>query len=294
MCERFREEHLPKKRPSTQRLYGDIIDQMILPKLRHLKVVEVTFADIDGLHRKITKGGAPYYANRALAVLSKMFNFAIRWGWRTDSPAKGIERNHEQKRERYLSADELDRLSKALAKYPDQEAASIIRLLLLTGARCGEVRAMRWEHLDLENGIWTKPGAATKQATVHRVPLSAPVRQLLDKLYRAKDDAAEFVFPGRKGHRSEISRPWQHLCRTAGISGVRIHDLRHTYASILASSGHSLPIIGRLLGHTQPATTARYSHLQDNPLRLATERAAAIIAGRGRDAEIVRFRRRGR
>jgi Arm domain-containing DNA-binding protein/integrase-like protein len=116
MCERFREEHFPKKRPTTQRLYGDIIDQMILPKLRHLKVVEVTFADVDGVHRKITKGGTPYYANRALAVLSKMFNYAIRWGWRTDSPAKGIERNHEQKRERYLSADELDRLSKALAK----------------------------------------------------------------------------------------------------------------------------------------------------------------------------------
>jgi integrase len=167
-------------------------------------------------------------------------------------------------------------------------------LLLLTGARCGEVRAMRWEHLDLENGIWTKPGATTKQATVHRVPLSAPARQLLDRLYRAKDAAAEFVFPGRNGHRSEISRPWLHLCRAARISDVRIHDLRHTYASILASSGHSLPIIGRLLGHTQPATTARYSHLQDDPLRLATERAGAIIAGKGRNTEIVSFRRRGR
>jgi integrase len=290
LCERFGEEHLPKKRPSTQRFYRDIIDKMILPKLRHLKVAEVTFADVDALHRKITKGGAPYHANRALAVLCKMFNLAIRWGWRTDNPSKGIERNHEEKRERYLSADELDRLSKALAKYPDQQAASIVRLLLLTGAR----RAMRWEHLDLENGIWTKPSATTKQGTVHRVPLSAPARQLLDKLYHAADDAAGFVFPGRNGHRSEIARRWQHLCRAAGINGVRIHDLRHTYASILASSGHSLPIIGRLLGHTTPATTARYSHLQDDPLRLATERVGAIIAGKGHDAEIVSIRHRGR
>ena len=97
LCQRFGEEHLLKKRPSTQRLYRDIIDKMILPKLRHLKVAEVTFADVDALHRKITKGGAPYHANRALAVLCKMFNLAIRWGWRTDNPSKGIERQSRRK-----------------------------------------------------------------------------------------------------------------------------------------------------------------------------------------------------
>ena len=290
MCERFREEHLPKKRPATQRLYGDVIDQMVLPKLRHFKVVEVTFADIDALHRKITKGGAPYYANRALAVLTKMFNFAIRWGWRTDNPAKGIERNQEFKRDRYLSAAELDRLGKALAKYPDQQTANMVRLLLLTGARVGEVRAMRWENLEIETGVWTKPGSSTKQKSVHRVPLSAPARQLLAGMYRG--DAGGFVFAGRNGHRSEISRPWRHLCNAARITDARIHDLRHTYASLLASSGHSLPIIGKLLGHTQPATTARYAHLQDDPLRLATERVGSILAGhKGADAEVVNFRR---
>jgi integrase len=290
MCERFTEGHLPKKRASTRESYGIIIEKLILPKMRHFKVIEVTFADVDALHRKITKDGSPYQANRAVAVLSKMFNFAIRWGWRTDNPAKGIERNQETKRDRYLSTDELARLSDALAEYRDQQAANIIRLLLLTGARSGEVKAMHWEHLDLENGVWTKPGSTTKQATLHRVPLSAPARLLLADLRRDADDEAEFVFPGRVGeHRMEFRKAWKHLCKTARIKGARPHDMRHTYASVLVSSGHSLEIIGRLLGHTQPATTARYSHLADDPLRAATERAGAIVSGNGKGGEVVNF-----
>jgi integrase len=291
MCQRFIEEHLPKKRPSTGRDYKAHINNQILPKLRHFKVAEVTFADIDGLHRKITKSprtskkrkitkeGAPYQANRCVAVLSKMFSLAIRWGWRTDNPARGLERNQENKRERYLSPEELVRLSEALAKYPDQQAANIIRLLMLTGARSGEVRAMRWA--DINGGIWTKPGATTKQKTFHRVPLSAPAQQLLAKLQDRAAEDAEFVFPGRyEGHRIEFKKAWGHLCKAARINDARPHDLRHTYASVLASSGHSLPIIGRLLGHTQAATTQRYAHLQDDPLKLATERVGAILNGK--------------
>ena len=290
LCQRFIEEHLPKKRQSTQRNYSTIIDKLILPKLKHFKVAEVTYSDIDGVHRKVTKDGAPYHANRTVAVLSRMFNFSIRWGWRTDNPAKGIERNQEPKRDRYLSADELERLSDALAIYEDQQAANIIRLLLLTGARSGEVKAMRWENLDLQNGIWTKPGSTTKQATLHRVPLSAPARLLLAKIHDDATAGAEFVFPGRiGGHRVEFKKAWRHLCKAARIKDCRPHDLRHTYASVLVSSGHSFPIIGKLLGHSQPATTARYSHLADDPLRLATERAGQIISGKKGDAEIIRF-----
>jgi integrase len=193
LCARFEDEHLPKKRPKTAADYRALVENLILPRLRHHKVSEIGFADVDALHRKITKDGAPYQANRTVAVLSKMFNLAIKWGWRTDNPAKGVERNQEIKRERYLSSEELARLSDALAEYSDQQAANIIRLLLLTGARSGEVRAMRWEYLDLENGVWTKPGATTKQATLHRVPLSAPARQLLAVLSREANDDAEFV-----------------------------------------------------------------------------------------------------
>jgi integrase len=220
-----------------------------------------------------------------MALLSKMMALAIRWNWRSDNPCRGIERNQEQKRKRYLSSDELVRLTAALAGHGDQQAADIVRLLLLTGARKGELVGATWDQFDLENGIWTKPGATTKQATDHVVPLSAPARQLLAGLHKARDDSG-YLFRGRLGHRREIKDSWTGICKAAGIEGLRVHDLRHSFASSLAGAGFSLPIIGALLGHTQPATTARYAHLQDDPLRAATERAGAILSGQP-SAEIV-------
>ncbi|ESX24347.1 site-specific integrase [Mesorhizobium sp. LSJC264A00] len=303
LCDRFEKEHLTKKRDSTARDYKALIKNHILPALKNKKVAEVEFTDIDGLHRKISKT-APYLANRTVAVLSKMFGLAIKWRWRTDNPAKGIERNDEQKRHRYLSPAELGKLTEALTALEDQQAANIFRLLLLTGARRGEVQAAKWDQFDLTAGVWTKPGSTTKQKTMHRVPLSAPARLLLNQLReKAKDDAV-YVFPGRGAeHRVEIKTEWRGLCLAAGIvtaetvgekivvtPSARIHDLRHTYASVLASAGLSLPIIGALLGHSQPATTARYSHLMDDPLRAATERAGAIVMAKGQGAEVVNLK----
>ena len=284
LCERYIEQHLPKKRPSSQVDDRSMIEREILPVLKHLKVVDVTYSDVDGVHRRISKRGKKHRANRVVALLSKMFSLSIRWGWRTDNPALGIERNPEAKRDRYLSGAELERLTKALAEYGDQEVADIIRLLLLTGARRGEVLGMRWDNLDLETGIWTKPGATTKQKTVHRVPLSAPARQLLVDLQQDADD--EFVF-----HRDDIKRQWESICRSAEITGARVHDLRHTYASLLASSGLSLPVIGALLGHTQAQTTSRYAHLLDDPLRRATETVGSIIVPSKKPAVVTRLRR---
>ena len=141
---------------------------------------------------------------------------------------------------------------------------------------------------DLNTGVWTKPGHTTKQATEHRVPLSAPARQLLAGM----DREGEYLFPGRggEGHRAEFKWPWPRICKAADLKGVRVHDLRHTFAAVLASSGQSLPIIGALLGHTQPSTTARYAHLLDDPLRAATETAGAVLAGKP-SAEVKRLRR---
>lgn len=303
LCDRFEKEHLTKKRESTSRDYKALIKNHILPALKNKKVVEVEFTDIDGLHRKISKT-APYLANRTVAVLSKMFGLAIKWRWRTDNPAKGIERNDEQKRHRYLSPAELAKLTEALTALEDQQAANIFRLLLLTGARRGEVQTAMWDQFDLTAGVWTKPGSTTKQKTMHRVPLSAPARLLLTGLKeKAKPDAV-YVFPGRgTDHRVEIKAEWREVCIAAGIveteivkdkvlvkPSARIHDLRHTYASVLASAGLSLPIIGALLGHSQPATTARYSHLMDDPLRAATERAGAIVMPKGKGAEVVNMK----
>ncbi|MBB4277255.1 tyrosine-type recombinase/integrase [Rhizobium mongolense] len=324
LCDRYIEEHLQKKRASSQRDDKAMIQRFIKqegdnavklePKLKHMKVAEVTFSDIDGLHRAITRRGSPYQANRVLALLSKMFGLAIRWQWRADNPCTGVERNQEEKRHRYLSPAELAALTTALAAHKDTQAANIVRMLLLTGARRGEVEAAKWDQFDLTDGVWTKPGSTTKQKTLHRVPLSAPARQLLSELREEAEAKAkkkgsplsEYVFPGRggKGHRQEIKKDWRELCIAAGLVGTetvtdakgkekmvvtpnaRIHDLRHTYASVLASAGLSLPIIGALLGHSQPATTARYSHLMDDPLRQATERVGAIVMPKGQGAEI--------
>ncbi len=292
MCQRFCEDHLPKLRPKTREEYEAIINTRILPAMKHLKVDAVTFSDVDDLHRKITKS-APYRANRMVNVLSKMFSLSMRWGWRTDNPCVGVERNQEAKRHRYLSVDEIARLSTALAEHPDQQAANIIRLLLLTGARRGEVQGARWDQLDLATGVWTKPGATTKQKTEHRVPLSAPAMQLLVELRNKADDDADWVFPshGKTGHRVELARHWARICKAAKIKNARLHDLRHSFASMLVSSGLSLPIIGSLLGHTQAQTTARYAHLADDPLRAATERVGALISGQP-SAEIIPLKRR--
>tara|TARA_B100000614_G_scaffold222111_1_gene209708 strand:+ start:8560 stop:9777 length:1218 start_codon:yes stop_codon:yes gene_type:complete len=312
LCLRFEEEHLTKKRPATQRDYKSLIEREILPALKHMKVTEVEFSDIDSLHRKISRR-APYLANRTVAVLSKMFGLAIKWKWRTDNPTKGIERNQEDKRHRYLSPSELAKLTDALSDLEDQQAANIIRMLLLTGARKSEVLAARWDQIDLAEGVWTKPGSTTKQKTIHRVPLSAPARQLLAGMQASSEDS-EYVFPGRgDGHRQEIKRAWTEACLAAEIVSVtvekdakgrertvvrpsaRLHDLRHTYASLLASAGMSLPIIGALLGHSQPATTARYSHLMDDPLRRATDRVGAVVMpNKANGAEVVDLNRSAR
>jgi integrase len=294
LCDRFIAEHLPRKRSSTQRTYQPQIDNVIRPALGGLKVAEVTFSDIDGLHRKITARGTAYRANRVIALLSRMFSMAIKWRMRADNPVKGIERNQEQKRQRYLTGAELTRLTTALAEMRDQGAANAVRLLLLTGARRGELLAARWGDIDLDAGIWVKPGATTKQKTTHRVPLSAAACRLLAEM-RAQD-GGEWLFPNPQGDgaRPDIRAAWEALRKAANIPDVRTHDLRHSYASILASAGLSLPIIGALLGHTQASTTLRYAHLLDDPLRQATERAAAVITGKS-PAEVVPLsdRRRG-
>jgi integrase len=296
LVERFRAEHLPRKRPGTARDYEYLIRLHIEPHFgQHTKVADVRFEDVDALHRKITKSGSTYAANRTVAVLSKMFALAVRWHMRETNPAKGIERNKEYHRRRYLSGDELVRLTKALAKHPDKEAANAIRLLLLTGARRGEVLSMRWD--DVVDGVWSKPPSSTKQREHHQVPLSAPAQQLLADIRKRQRPRAPFVFPGdgATGHRVELKKDWAALCKAAGIEGLRIHDLRHSYASQLVSGGASLPLIGALLGHSNPATTARYAHLMRDPLKEATERVGAVIAAAGKPAKpVLKLKRRGR
>ena len=286
LAARFDAAHLVRLRPATAAAYRGMFRHHIMPQLgESTKVQDITFADCDGLHRKLSKG-YPYLANRALAALSKALALSIKWGWRETNPCRGVERNREHSRQKYLNADEMTRLTKALAEFPDRDMADIFRMLLLTGARKGEVLSMRWADLNLGESTWSKPPTSTKQNRAHVVPLSAPARQLLSEIEQRTGERSEFVFPSSLGpsHIGNIWRAWQRILRAAGISGVRIHDLRHSFASELASSGASLPLVGALLGHSAPSTTARYAHLYDDAQRAAVERVGSAIMNAGRSA----------
>jgi integrase len=318
LADRFVEEHLSKRRDSTVTDYKSILRLYIRPRLGSMRVQDLRHSDVEKLHRTIAKT-APYRANRTVAVLSKMLSLAVKWEMRTDNPARGIERAAEEKRERFLSPAEIGRLADALSAHHEKTSVNAIRLLMLTGARRGETLGAKWTEFDLEAGVWVKPSAHTKTKKVHRVPLSAPALLLLTEMKgKAKKDAV-YLFPGKPDEPlTEIKRVWAAVCQKAGLavevpkmteagkpvldakgqpvmvweSTVRVHDLRHTYASILASSGLSLPIIGALLGHTQAATTQRYAHLMDDPLRAATERVGAVVSGAGKaGADVVPMRR---
>jgi integrase len=282
LIERFIEEHISRKRPHTQYDYCNVIERHIRPALGRLKVAEVAWSDVDTLHRKITKAGRATQANRVVAVVSKMFALAIRWKMRADNPARGIERNAEAKRKRYLTAAELKRLTDALDEHDDQQAVDIFRLCLLTGCRVGEAMVARWDDINLSAGKWTKPGSTTKQKTDHIVPLSAPAKQLLTELRRRTNGPWVFPADSAPGHRVTVQKSWLALCKAAKIVDLRIHDLWHSFASQLVSSGASLPLIGSLLGHSNPVTTARYAHLFLDPQRAAVERVGALIVGRRR------------
>lgn len=285
--ERHAETH---KRASGRRNDRQMLRGIVLPRLGSFQLKAVGRRDIETLHASLK--ATPYRANRVLSLLSKMFSLAMEWGWRSDNPVRGIPRFHEDKRERWLTVDELRRIDIALDAYPDQRAANVIRMLLMTGAREGEVLKADWTQFDLKRGIWTKPSHHTKQKKIEHVPLGADVLKLLHSM---KQKAAGPLFPGTNGSaRVTIRRPWVQVCKAAGLVEVltlkgkrrtinryrptlRIHDLRHTYASHLVSDGVSLQVVGKLLGHTNPQTTNRYAHVADEALRKATNRFGEIF-----------------
>jgi integrase len=269
----YLEQHaVPKKRPRSVENDRSMLDRIILPRLGSKKVSAVQMRDIHALH--VSMKETPYQGNRVLALISKMFSLAVKWGWRSDNPVKGIERYREERRERWLSDNELRRLLGALSDHPNQRAANAVRFQLLTGARIGEVLASRWSDIDMERGVWIKPSHHTKQKRTEHLPLSAPALALLSKMREQAGVSERFLFPGNSPDKplQGIKKFWRGITEQVGLRDYRLHDNRHTHASHLVSSGLSLEIVGRLLGHTSPMTTKRYAHLADDPLRAATER----------------------
>lgn len=265
-----------KRKQRTAEEYQRLIDQFVLPALGKHNVSAVTRADIARLHHSLRV--TPYQANRVLAVLSKMLSLAEPWGLRADgsNPCRSVEKYRETKRERMLSADELSRLGAALAQWHGSPyVAAAVRLLVLTGARLNEILTLRWSPVDFERGEVRLTDSKTGPRTLH---LPAEALTVLAELPRI--DGNPFVIVGERHgrHLVNLQKPWRVLRDTADLPDVRLHDLRHAYASVAASSGLGLPIIGKLLGHSQPATKHRYAHLAADPLKAAAEAIGQKIA----------------
>lgn len=297
---RYTEEHISKLSKDHGRDQRNMLAKYVIPVWGDRKVSDIRTRDVDALLYDIAKGRArahksktkqkrlkalqpakptPIQANRVGGIIRKMFNLGVRWELRPDNPAAAFIRNPEAPRERFLDLQEIARVSDILDSHPNRRGVNIVRMLMLTGARRGEVLNARWEQFDLEGAVWTKPAAATKQRRMHRVPISKATVDLLKAIRSTVPADCPWVFPGdvRGKPVQEIKRFWNDVRSEAGLEDVRIHDLRHTFASLLVSGGMTLPMIGKLLGHTQVQTTQRYAHLLDDPLRAGLEQVGDLL-----------------
>lgn len=265
----YQRVHLPRLASRSQKDQQSMWTSYILPEFAAVAVRDLSSRQTDRLHANITMK-APTRANRVLEVFRTALNLGIRWGWIEKNPADGFPRNAEHSRERYLSPEEYELVFSALDKMPNQKAANAIRLIILTGARRGEVLGLEWKDVDLGLGIWNRPPHKSKDRKAKRIPFSKEALILLNSMHDSSKD--NFLFPTTNGTpMPDLNRPWRWLRSETGLADIRIHDLRHSFASVLVSSGKTLETIGKLLGHSQYQTTMRYAHLMDDPLREAAD-----------------------
>jgi integrase len=286
-------EHVDAKlKTSTAAEYQRLARLYINAHLRRRLIGEVKRADVARLHHELR--AKPYRANRTLALLSKLFNWAEKHGLRPDgsNPCRHVEKYREGRRERFLSQAELARLGDALRKAEADKSSSpwviaAIRLLAFTGMRRNEVLTLRWEHVSEEHQSLMLPDSKTGRKAIH---LNGPALALLQTIPRLEGNP--YVICGEKvgRHLVNLEKPWRRIRKVAQLDDVRLHDLRHSFASVAASGGQSLVVIGKMLGHSQPATTARYAHLADDPVKAASDAVGRHIAaamGAGTSGEVV-------
>jgi integrase len=279
--ERFLKQHVAIRcKSSTQAEYKRSVELFLDPFFANQRVRSVTPADVAELHSSLSH--IPYQANRTLGVLSKMMNLAETWGLRDkhSNPCEDIERYPERKRERFLSSSELRALGQALqdAEADDVEslyAIAAFRLLLLTGCRLSEIQTLKWDHVDFDQMEFRLPDSKTGAKTVH---LGDATVDLLRALPRVSGNPFVIVGKKEKAHLADLQRPWRRIRESAGLGDVRIHDLRHTFASGGLLVGEGLSMIGKLLGHTQVQTTARYAHLASDPMKKAANKISDRLA----------------
>ena len=294
------EEAEAKLKPRTVVNYEIYLRKHAIPVIGRIKLDRVTPSDIAKMHRQIGKA-KPMTANRVVECISSVYRYAAICGLvsRGHNPTSHVEAFREQRRERFLNTEELGRLgdaireaetigilweiddSKPTAKHIpkhrrtilDPHAAAAMRLLILAGARLREILGLKWDYVDMERGLLLLPDSKTGPKAI---VLNVPALAVLSALPRVGSYVILGADSGEPRH--DLNRPWKLVSKRAGLEGVRLHDLRHTHASFGASAGLGLPIIGKLLGHTQPSTTQRYAHLDIDPLRRASENIGNRLA----------------
>ena len=280
LAARYLEEHVDVRcKESTQRMYRSVVERFIVPAYGGVAVEEVERKHINALHLDLRH--IPYQANRALEIGSKLFNLAEEWKLRTGgNPCKYVRKYREEKRERFLTEAEFRHLGavlngmEAAGRLPVYPAAAI-RLLMLTGCRRNEIVALQWKHVDLASG---ELRLADSKTGARLVPLSPAAARVLAELPRIEGNP--WVIPGTKKPEkplSDLNHYWDRVRAEADLADVRLHDLRHSFASRALALGESLSMIGKLLGHNKIETTSRYAHLARDSIKASSARVADSI-----------------
>ncbi len=251
-----------------------------LEPLKHKRLAEIRRTDVQELQMKVARESGQCTSNRMLALLSVIFNKAADWGFEGANPCLGIKRFSERSRDRFLQAEEIPAFLQSVAMEPEPWPDYFL-LLLFTGVRKGNLFTMRWDEIDMDRGVWRLPDTKTGLAVV--VPLASAAIEILARRKARADLSVPWVFPttsrrrSKKPHLVEDLAAWRRILQRAGIEGLRPHDLRRSLGSWMAIRGASLPVIGKVLGHTQPQTTSIYARLSVDPQREAVEDATREI-----------------
>lgn len=247
----------------------------LLPYFGTRRLCDITLREIQTYHAKVTNTLAPSTANRHLALLSKMFSLAMQWDRITKNPCLGIKKfKEDNQQQRFLSPEEIGRLYQAMDADVNKIATNALKLLLLTGCRREEVLQAKWEDISLESGTWFLPKGKTGSRYIQ---VNGGAKALLESIVRTE---SPYVFPGRDDPNKPLNNPrkcFNRVLKVAGIEMIRIHDLRHSHASLLVNQGVSLFMVQKILGHSSPKTTQRYSHLSDSTLRAASETVSNLV-----------------
>ncbi len=279
LAERYMSDHCEGRcKETTMQAHRWLLDKFILPKFGKHRVLELSTQDIAVYHKSLRD--TPYNANRVLGLLKSIFNKGEQWGIipPKTNPASTLKSYRENKRNRFLSPEEYRTLFQTV---DEQERlgligtyqAAAIRLLILTGCRLSEILTLQWRMVDLTHGRLLLERHKTDRKGVKAVPLVNQAQFLLKNLSRIPDNPYVIVGKEEGCHLVNLQKPWRRVRKAAKLDDVRLHDLRHSFASAAAAAGLSLPVIGGLLGHSSPQTTARYAHLSQAPI----DQAAAVV-----------------